>query len=460
MKPNTANLPFLTERGFRPTARLRPRTALEIGPSSWGIGCETMDRDYVDFEHVGPHLGELGATQVRLQAGWAKCDPGDGMYNWEWLDRIVDSSLAQGVKPWLQTSYGNPAYPGGGGIGLAQGIPVSPEALTAWDNWVRAMVERYIDRVDTWEIWNEPDLHKAMTAEEYLAFFIRTASILRSVQPRAKVVGLALANRMDFAEAFLSGLARSGKADLLSQISFHYYPHNPDDDFELVAQLASLVQKYVPHVTMRQGETGALAENNGLFLAMSTFTWSERKQAAWNLRRLLAHHSHGYPMSLFQLADMQYTNAKGAKYEGRNAKGQLCINPDMTVAYRRPSYFMAQHVFSTFDSTYPLTALDNLSVADPVRSCAYAWTKNGEAAPSLVAWWRAADAPALETPEVDRTALAPVAFRDPVLVDFMSGMVFELPEGGGAIWANLPRLDVPLAIAERSVLSLRNLEEA
>jgi hypothetical protein len=47
MKPDSANLPLLTDRGFRPSARLRARTALEIGPSSWGIGCETTDRDYV-----------------------------------------------------------------------------------------------------------------------------------------------------------------------------------------------------------------------------------------------------------------------------------------------------------------------------------------------------------------------------------------------------------------------------
>jgi hypothetical protein len=458
MKPDIANVPLLTDRGFRPSARLRPRRALEIGTSPWGIGCETTDRDYVDFEQVGPHLGELGATQVRIQAGWAKCDPGNGAYNWECLDHIVDSSLAQGVKPWLQTSYGNPAYPGGGGIGLAQGIPVSAEALTAWDKWVRVMVERYVNRVDTWEIWNEPDLHAAMTGDEYLAFFIRTASVLRSVQPRARIVGLALAYKMDFAETFLSGLAASGKADLLNQVSFHYYPHNPDDNFDDVEKLAALIQKHVPHVTLRQGETGALAETRE-FLALGQFEWSERKQAAWNLRRLLAHHSRGYPMSLFQLADMQYTKAKGAKFEGRNAKGQLCINADMTVAYRRPSYFMAQHVFSIFDSAYPLTPLKNLSATDPVRSYAHAWTQKGANAPSLVAWWRAEDAPAIETPSVDRTALVPIAFRDPVLVDFMSGMVFELPEGGDAIWADLPRLDVPLAMAERSLLPLRNLEE-
>jgi hypothetical protein len=130
-------------------------------------------------------LGKLGAKGIRLQGGWAKCEKQPGVYSWEWLDKVVDDALSQGVQPWIQTSYGNPIYNGGGTTGLGGSLPSSPEALAAWDNWVRALVQRYKDRVKEWEIWNEPDLNakhptigSPVTAEDYAKLFIRTAEII------------------------------------------------------------------------------------------------------------------------------------------------------------------------------------------------------------------------------------------------------------------------------------------
>ena len=81
-----------------------------------------MDRDYTIFKNWQEYLAPLGAKQIRLQAGWAKCEKEKGVYNFEWLDKIVDGVLASGVESWLQTSYGNALYGGeaklGGGDGL------------------------------------------------------------------------------------------------------------------------------------------------------------------------------------------------------------------------------------------------------------------------------------------------------------------------------------------------------
>lgn len=463
MKPNQDLHTPLLAAGFNPVGRMRPRTARDISRSPWGIGCETVDRDYVDFAQVEPHLGELGATQVRLQAGWAKCDPGnpgnsgnpgDGRYQWDWLDAVVDGCVAQGLRPWLQTSYGNPAYPGGGGIGLKEGIPTSPEALAAWDRWVRALAERYRDRVNTWEIWNEPDHGDAVPVEAYTAFFIRTAVILREVQREARIVGLALAGNMPYAERFLHQLAADGRSELLDEVSFHFYPHNPDEEFERVEQLAALLKEHAPHATLRQGETGSPSETLG-FLALGKHDWSERKQAVWNTRRLMAHHVRGIPMSLFQIADMYYSKQKGL-FEGRNPKGLLSIREDKTVAYRKPSYFAAQHVFSLWDDRFPLQPLPRIEADAPFEVAAYAWTDRGSDRPGVVAWWRADEPPALESPSLGQVALPPHRFQEPLLLDLIGGTAFARPGDGTAeaFWKALPCSDAPLAIVERSLLSL------
>ncbi|MEM6504008.1 MAG: beta-galactosidase [Planctomycetota bacterium] len=457
-EPHTGLVDPLVLLGYQPIARLRPRHAREITGSPWSIGCETCDRDYVDFDQAGPYLGELGAKSVRLQAGWAKCDPGDGTYQWDWLDTIVDSALAQGVRPWLETSYGNPAYPGGGGIGLAQGLPHSDQALAAWYRWVAALVQRYGNRIDTWEVWNEPDNHaegdteNENPAEAYTEFFVRTARTVRQHQPHAVMVGLALAGAHGYAESFVQGLADRNATDLLSELCYHFYPHNPDRQFERVEGFAQLLQELAPHVRLRQGETGAPAETQR-FMAMGQYEWSPRKQAVWNLRRMLAHHARGIPMNLFQLADMRYEGRDGALHTGYNPKGQLRIREDLTVESKRPSFFMAQHVFGLLDDAYPLRALDPLPVGSDAESCAYAWTRKGQDTPSLIAWWQCDRAPGLEDSPLGVAQLDTPMLNRAALVDLLSGTVFEPPANA----SDLPITDVPLMLADRDVLHTQPL---
>lgn len=464
MNPNIDLVPTLAGLGWEPSARLRPRHAREIGISPWSIGLETIDRGYVDFGPLKPHLGELGATQARVQAGWARCQPVKGAdFQWDWLDEIVDGCREQGVQPWLQTSYGNPAYAGGGGIGLGEGLPISDEALAGWDRWVAAMVARYQGKVDTWEIWNEPTL-RCMTPEEYALFFVRTAKSIRAVQAEARIVALGLAehDEHNFTGKLLAHLADTGQTALLNEISYHFYPHNPDEQFDCVAALARLCAKYAPHVTLRQGETGAPSECIR-FMAMGEFDWSERKQAAWNLRRLLAHRARGIPMNLFQLADMHYVKNGGAKHAGRNPKGQLLIGPDKSVVYRKPAYFAAQHVFSVFDNTFSPGVARVVEGRFYRTTSAYAWHRKGAKNESLLAWWRADTPPSLTTPNLERIGMEPQPIPDPVLIDFMSGVVFTPPqpilEGDPFAWDTLPWAETPLALATRSELPLRPLEQ-
>lgn len=90
--------------------------------------------------------------------GWVKFEKELGAYNWAWLDEIIFDMVAQGVEPWIDFFYGNPAYPDGGGFTLKnKNHPTSEEALKAWGNYIRSIVPRYKDYVDECENWNEPN---------------------------------------------------------------------------------------------------------------------------------------------------------------------------------------------------------------------------------------------------------------------------------------------------------------
>lgn len=444
---------------------VKPRHAKDIVSSSWSIGAETIDRDFTVYEHFKKYLGPLGAKGLRLQAGWAKCERQKGVYSWEWLDAIVDDAIAQGMRPWLEFNYGNTIYPGGGDTGLGGGFPTSPEALAAWDKWCRALVERYKDRVHEWEVWNEPDLNKIGTApvDAYLGLYLRTARIVRELQPRGKLWALALAHDTDYADKFLSGLEARGQLHLVDAITFHGYPRNPDDT-SLADRLRAIVAKHGATIPIRQGETGAPSKYQENF-ALSRIHWTETTQAKWDLRRLLAHHAKDIPMNLFSISDLHYTTASAqGGPDGvlrMNYKGLLGTNPDQTVSHVKPVYYAAQTVFTLFDDTvvripaYPFTttSLRALTVAG------YCSATNDGA--QLVTLWFS-DAPPAEANGVTRAdvALRNGQFTDPILIDLRTSTAYALPNDSwsqtdaGTIFRALPLYDSPVVIAERSAVAL------
>lgn len=437
--------------------RLTPRAAREIAASSWSIGGETLDRDFTDYASYKAYLGPLGAKGIRLQTGWAKCEKRSGVYDFSWLDVIVDDARAQGVQPWLELSYGNPIYPGGSGSRLGDGFPHSPEALAAWDRWVAALVGHFRDRVSEWEIWNEPDGNRTgqAPAAAYVDLHIRTATIIRAAQPAARIYALGLAAKIDYADAVLAGLQAKGKLGLVDAITIHGYPHNPDDTSNIDA-LRAVIAKYSPSIEARQGETGAPSRLQPTF-ALKNLPWSETTQAKWDLRRLLAHRAKDVPTSLFTMSDMRY-NWNG---ELRlNFKGLLGANPDLTISHVKAAYPAMQHVFTVFDDTlvrladYPWTG----DVPTPRRLALIGYAQHGSDRQVVALWLN--DAPPVDDNLVTtvRVTLPKGSFREPVLADLRTGLVYRLPPElfartpTGFVFHALPVYDSPLLLAEAAVL--------
>lgn len=435
--------------------KIAPRAAAQIKSSPWSVGGETLDRDFAVFANYKQYLGPLGAKGLRVQTGWAKTERQPGQYQWQWLDEVVDGARAQGVQPWLELSYGNPIYPGGGGTGLGGGLPTSAEALAAWDRWARALVQRYRDRVNQWEVWNEPDIGKNNKPEDYANLYIRTAEIIRAEQPDGKIYALGLAGNVKFAEQFLDAMKQRGKVDLIDAITVHGYPANPDD-ISLIINMRKLAAKYSPRIEVRQGETGAPSTSN-TFGALRNRPWSELTQAKWNLRRMLAHRAAGVPFNLFTLMELAYRDGEKVTM---NTKGLLKSNPDQTVARPKPAYFAAQHVFAIFDDSWQRVADARFST-DTDQKVALTVYQQGDGGPRLIAYWLCGDPPSEKnTAAAIQLTLPTAVFKEPVLVDLLSGRVYQIPnekitrsEQGVSI-NQLPIYDAPLIISERAALPI------
>lgn len=430
---------------------IRPRHARNIHGSTWSVGGETLDREFAIYSKYKDWLGPLGVKAVRLQAGWARTEKVKGVYDWAWLDEPVYDAISQGVRPWINVSYGNTIYPGGGQPKLGGTAPTSVEAKAAWDAWVLAMATRYKDVVHEWEIWNEPVGYVSVSI--YTDLYIRSAEAIRSVQPDAHLIAIAFAGiDLNYAEDFLTALATQGKLGLVNEVCYHAYAQNPESHYGSVQSLRNRIAS-VPgtsHIKVRQGENGAPSQLGG-FGALSGHAWTEKTQAKWDLRRMLGDLGRDIPSNVFTLMELQYTT-------GLNSKGLLKRNADHSVAYAKPAYYAVRNVTAVFDdrvqriTSFPVTQNGGSNIA----IFGYQRTDIGK---PLVTIWKGNNTPSVDDVITGVDLTVPlINFTEPVLADLRTGVVRRIPAGSWTTNAttttfnDLPITDSPAVLAELSAI--------
>lgn len=437
---------------------IQPRTTYEITGSDLWIGGEVLDRDYTKYHEYKHYLDSLGAKKIRLQSGWAKTEKLKGVYDFAWLDSVVNDAIARKVQPWIQISYGNELYPGAGGISLGEGLPVSEEGLAAWIRYTKALVNHFSDRVNEWEIWNEAD-HRYNDAgpEQYSELYYRTGKAVREVQPNAKLIGLSMAGvgRTEYADFFFQFLQERDALDLVDAVTFHGYPRNPDDGFDAVEKLQATVYNYRPGIPLWQGETGC-PSSFGSSGALSGHKWTELTQAKWDLRRALAHVGRGYPFSLFTISEYTYDRDK---FKGLNTKGILKVNDDLSIAYAKPAYYAYQHLTSLLDHRMERLPAQKFEAESDQGISVFAWRHKADHSPMVFAWFDG-DIPSdlNEFTSVD-FSLPGLKFEEPVLVDLRTGAVYQIPASGfqqnqqRVSFAEIPIYDSPIVLVEKSLIA-------
>lgn len=345
-----------TAFGLHRKDKMLVRNSKDIGASYCGVGCETLDRDYFDPVPVFPQLPELGIKWARLQTGWIKCEREPGKYDFAWLDWQVDTLLQSGIQPWMCLSYGNPLYTPDAGPTAEQAVgqvPLnSPEAKAAWLNYVKALVRHFRERVQVYEIWNEPNHPKfwanlPIDGEQYARLFEPTQAVIRQVYPPARIAALAMTGSFlspgghEFARQFFDNIADPDTVDI---VTFHSYRYPPDRNYiEDFAAVKSLVAEYNPQTELWQGESGYPSQPGGTGSKAYNDTTSEIIQAKWLSRHVLCHLGLGIKhVSWHQAIDLL-----GYREPDKvNPKGLLRA-PEAT---RKPSFYVYQRICALFDA--------------------------------------------------------------------------------------------------------------
>jgi hypothetical protein len=448
------------EPGFTLLGTLVPRNIREIGTSRWTLGCETIDREYSDYNAFKEYLPALGIRRIRLQGGWARTEKDPGIYDFAWLDQIIEDALSRGLEIWLETDYGNPAYEGGGGRTLAGGFPTSQVALAAWDKWVTAMATRYRGKVRDWAMWNEPDINKKHTPADIADFNIRTAEIIKNIIPEARIGALSLATlNPDFMDRCLRRLAEKDKLDLFEWVVYHGYTMNPDTAYGNVEKIRDVVKRYSPRLRLWQGENGTQSEwcRSG---ALGKYPWTELTQAKWDTRRMLGDIGHDVDSTVFTAADLDYRTT--SFHNGLVRYGLIktaSAKENFRVLKVKMAYYAVQNVVSVFNDAVELIPdfPCEVTCAKPVAVYGHRFKSSGQV---IVVFWDKSNVPG----NANRTAPATLKikgaqFAHPVWVDVITGNVYEISAKNIGVSDNtvtftgIPVYDAPTFITDRDAIT-------
>ena len=464
MKPPVRNLevaldqtPTRVQSALKPELKrigtLKPKSVPEIGTSMWSLGCETLDRDLASWSVYRGYLVPLGIKRVRVQGGWNRTEKKKGEYDFEWLDRIVDDAISLGLEVCLETSYNNRLYEPGGATGPGGRLPEGEETLAAWDRWVEAMVRRYSPKgVKEWMMYNEPNLNKANTLELIVANNVRTAEIIKRVDPEAKIGAFVLAGlQKDAIKTMLELIKAQGKLDLFHWAIYHGYSGNPDRLNERMAEFTAMLAQVAPKIKPWQGEAGCASEE--VQYALSGIDWTEYSHAKWNARRMLSDVGHGIESSVFTISDLAYQKDFVSRY------GLLKTNPDNSIIKVKTAYYTVQNVATLFNDALERVPDYSMTIAGTEKELTWFAFRDKTSGLDAVTLWDGTEIPSnaseIETVQV---TVRGGRFKDPVWVDLITGNIYAIPpehmavDGETVVFKDIPVYDGPAAITDRSLL--------
>lgn len=488
MHPELPDLRGIAGAALGRSWNLDLRPSRDIAASRINLGIECVDRGMWDVAAALPELGETGAKWARVQTGWSSCETTDGVFDFAWLDDLVDRVIAAGVRPWFNVTYGNPLHSGAPTKDAVGWAPVyAPTARAAWLRFIAALVRHFRDRVTHYEIWNEPDItvfwkHELPHPHRYAELVAITAAEIRRHQTDAFIIGGSIAfggNPRGF--QYLEQALRAGMGRHLDAVSYHTYRPRPEANRpEEMMALRAMLARHGLTVQIWQGEAGCPSDQAAIS-ALSGLPWTEAKQAKFVLRRMITDLGHGVDLtSHFHLADFPNYLMDGPA-DRVTYFGLLRLNG----AARKPAFAAFQSLSNLFDEQTVLDrelhVLVDVEEAAPAGHARKDWLLTqvipfARRGLPMVAFWYPSElnpdtangaqpfAPGRVTVSVSH----PLGHRlsNPVLIDPITqrvyaltaerrGFRYALDVGTQFVFAGLPLTDHPLILTDLAALDVR-----
>jgi len=209
--------------------------------SPFGVCCH-----FGQHKHTIPLTFELirrmGAAWIRDEISWGGAERQKGKFTFgDYFDRYMKTAGEMSIHPLIIFDYGNRHYDGGN-------APTSAEAVAAFVEYCKALMKRYGEICQHWEIWNEPNIgfwKPKPNVGDYTKLMQAVYPAAKGVNPKATIVGVCTAGTN---LPFIEGVLKRGGGKLMDAISVHpyRYPRSPEgsDFLGEMKRLKALLDRY------------------------------------------------------------------------------------------------------------------------------------------------------------------------------------------------------------------------
>lgn len=214
----------------------------------------TMEIIRNDFEL----LKRTGINLLRISFGWDGIETQKDDYDWLFWDDYVKMAVDEyGITLIPYVCYTPMWISTGDSVNYWNHIP---EDFEEFGEFVEDLVNRYKDRIKSWELWNEPDIkiYWSGTAEEYARFYKIGAEAVRRADPEAIVVLGGLAHRPEWTRELFR---EHGVSEYTDVVNIHNYyetwsPHPIEDMTEYINEIHDIVERYGDGQSIWMAEVG------------------------------------------------------------------------------------------------------------------------------------------------------------------------------------------------------------
>lgn len=197
---------------------------------------------------------------------WGNITPSAGVWDFERMDTFVNAGVNNkaevlytlGSTPQWASARPNEKCPYGFGCG-AESVRIAH-----WEEYVRRVAQRYGDRIQAYELWNEPyfsDFPRDIgrpgfftgSVQQMVSMAASARKILDEVSPHAKLCTPGFVNGPDRLEKFLA----DGGKQYVQAICYHFYAEGTDHFIKQVNEVRAIMRRQgVEKLPLWNTETG------------------------------------------------------------------------------------------------------------------------------------------------------------------------------------------------------------
>lgn len=212
----------------RMTASIVDTASIASSPSTIGIAdSDLYGMSQADIDKTLDTLQSIGVQDVRIFVPWAFVEPSQGVYNWSYLDDVVNAASARNMGILAEVSA-TPVWDTPSGTIPGAGTP-NP---TDYASFLTQVATRYGTNISSYEIWNEPNYlasYDPIDPATYTALLKAAYPAIKAVDPSATVIAGALGSVVSVGSltldpvTFVSDMLADGAAGFFDALSFHPY---------------------------------------------------------------------------------------------------------------------------------------------------------------------------------------------------------------------------------------------